>query len=43
MSKSKHHTKEAKKPATMTHKEKRTAKQIKKHLHDVTTPIIIPH
>lgn len=43
MSKTRHSTKEAKKPATMTQKEKKAAKQIKKHLHDVTTPIIIPH
>ncbi|MEQ6290361.1 hypothetical protein ACFPAG_07035 [Vogesella sp. GCM10023246] len=42
MSKSRHSTKEAKKPAMHTAKEKRAARHMKKHAAE-TPPIIIPH
>lgn len=41
MSKSHHSSKNIKKKALLTPKEKKTAKQVKKHSHDVQ-PFIIP-
>ncbi|SCK22015.1 hypothetical protein [Vogesella sp. LIG4] len=42
MSKTRHSTKEAKKPATHTFKEKRNAKHMKKQAASLP-PIIVPH
>jgi hypothetical protein len=42
MGKTKHSTKEAKKQPQMSAKEKRVAKQLRKHVPD-GNPIIIPH
>ena len=42
MSKSQHSSKETKKKALLTPKEKKTAKQIKRHSHDVQ-PLITAH
>lgn len=41
MSKSHHSSKDSKKKPLLTPKEKRTAKQVKKHMHDVQ-PLIPP-
>ena len=42
MSKTRHSTKEAKKPPQMSMKEKREAKHLKKHA-PTGVPIIVPH
>lgn len=42
MSKSQHSSKETKKKALLTPKEKKMAKQVKKHSHD-TLPLITTH
>lgn len=43
MSKAWHGTKEPKKQPTMTPKERRAAKNIKKHSHETPPIVIIPH